>query len=161
VQISVTSQDAARSETLQVTVVDDSAALPQGATPLAGAGENLPPGGTPAPNPPTEVTAAEEEAVRQLEVFDFGLALLGLMLLSGLGFIAGLSVTLTLEGGIRVVLGSVVAGLGGYIYYGSGGPGSRELYDRLDTLAPVLITLGTGLFGLLSAWWTLRGYRRA
>ncbi len=103
----------------------------------------------------------EKEAVRQLEVFDFGLALLGLMLLSGLGFLAGVSATLTVEGGIRVVLGSVVAGLGGYVYYGSGGPGSHELYDLVDTLAPVLITLGTGLFGLLTAWWTVRGYRRA
>jgi beta-N-acetylhexosaminidase len=158
VQISVTSQDAARSETLQVTVVDDSAALLAG-TPFAGAGRNPPAGGTPAPNVTTEVAVVEREAVRQLEVFDFGLALLGLMLLSGLGFIVGLSATLTLEGGIRVVLGSVVAGLGGYIDYGGGFWLARELDDPLDTRA-CTDHAGDSTVRPADCVVTLRGYRQ-
>jgi hypothetical protein len=79
--------------------------------------------------------------------------------MSILAFSLGLSATLTTGGGIRVVLGSVVAGLIGYIYYGVSAPGANQLHTLLDSLAPIVTTLASGLVGLLAAWWSLPHHR--
>jgi hypothetical protein len=85
------------------------------------------------------------------------LSVFALALMSLLGFSVGRGVTLTVAGGVRVVLGSVIAGLTGYIYYGVNGPGAHVLYDLLDNLAPMMITLVSGAVGLVYTWWILRG----
>ena len=58
-----------------------------------------------------------------------------------------------MTGGVRVLLGCVVAGLTGYIYYGVGGPGTRRpCTASLGNLAPLLMTLLPGLVGMLVTW---------
>jgi len=83
-----------------------------------------------------------------------------LSVVSFVAYYAGRTITLTRNGGIRVVLGSVAAGLTGYIYYGVAGPGMHGLYDRLGTFAPLVITAGSGLLGLAYTWWLLRRDRQ-
>jgi len=99
------------------------------------------------------------ESARKLEVFDLFLALFGLALIGVLAFSAGMSTTLTFDGGLRVVLGSFVAGLIGYIYYALHGPGAHEITLRLDDLAPMVVTVGTSLVGLIFTWWSIRNAR--
>ncbi|NLX10019.1 MAG: hypothetical protein GXY36_10220 [Chloroflexi bacterium] len=115
-----------------------------------------PPGGLPAGTPGA---ADADHSPRRVTVNDLVLSLFALSLLSGLGFSAGFSTTLTVDGGIRVVLGSIVAGLVGYTYYGLNGPGVEQVHTLLDDLAPVITTVSAGLVGLIYAWWTLRLYR--
>jgi hypothetical protein len=100
-------------------------------------------------------TAAQTHQKR-LELGDFMLSAFGLLLLGAIGFSAGMSATMTLDGGIRVVLGSIIAGLIGYIYYGISGPGADRVGVALDDFAPVITTLASGLAGLLVTWWTIR-----
>ncbi|NDJ75035.1 MAG: hypothetical protein GYB65_02145 [Chloroflexi bacterium] len=105
------------------------------------------------PPPGTEEDAGEDRA--RVALADFFLAVVGLVLLGALGFSAGLSTTFSLDGGLRVILSCLVAGLTGYIYYGVGGPGADQLHDLLNNLAPVITALGAGLVGLVYAWWGL------
>lgn len=101
-------------------------------------------------------TVAEEVDGDRLSTMDFVVSLFGLSLMAALAFSVGLSVTMSVNGGIRVVLGSVVAGLIGYIYYGLGGPGASQIADRLGSYAPLITSAGSGLVGLIYTWITLR-----
>ena len=184
VQITASSVDATRSSTFQIVVVDSNTSTSPGETPAGDetqtAATPLPTGSTssdtsvPAALVPTGAagndstgsgTSADTAAPasqpgsttkRPVTMSDFVLSLFGLVLLSGMGFAAGLSTTMTVDGGVRVVLGSIVAGLTGYIYFGLDGPGVAELAAHINDLAPVLTTLGAGLIGLIYSWWTLR-----
>jgi hypothetical protein len=148
VQITAASGDATHAAVFQIVVVDEA---------LAETGAS--------PSMPTPETAAapttDKTETSPLDSYDFALTLFGLALMGVLGFFAGESSTFTVHGGIRVVLGSAIAGLLGYIYYGLGGPGAQTLYQRLNALAPMLFALLPGLIGLIVTWWTLRNYRRS
>ena len=74
--------------------------------------------------------------------------------MAALAFSVGLSVTMSVTGGIRVLLGTVVAGLTGYIYYGLGGPGATDR-SRLGSYTPLIVSAGAGLVGLVYTWATL------
>jgi hypothetical protein len=184
VQITASSVDATRSSTFQIVVVDSSTSASLAETPAGNetqpattalpAGPTSPDTPVPAALAPTGIagsdmtgsdTSTESTAPasqsggtnkRPLTMSDFVLSLFGLFLLGAMGFAAGLSTTTTVDGGLRVVLGSIVAGLTGYIYYGLGGPGVTELAAHINDLTPVLTTLGAGLIGLVYSWWTLR-----
>lgn len=95
------------------------------------------------------------DSERRLDALDFVLALFVLALMSMVGFTGGRAATGRAAGGVRVVLGSAVAGLTGYIYYGVGGPGAAQLYDSLHNLAPMFTTLIAGLVGLAYSWGSL------
>ncbi|HEX3052984.1 MAG TPA: glycoside hydrolase family 3 N-terminal domain-containing protein [Aggregatilineaceae bacterium] len=110
-------------------------------------------------NTMTNTSTTSVESARKLELFDLFLALFGLALIGVLAFSAGMSTTLTFDGGLRVVLGSFVAGLTGYIYYALHGPGAHEITLRLDDLAPMVVTVGTSLVGLIFTWWSIRNAR--
>mgnify|MGYP005841090781 CR=1 FL=1 len=110
-------------------------------------------------NASTVGSLENEPDSRRLETMDFVVALFGLSLMAALGFSVGL-MTMSVSGGIRVLLGSVVAGLTGYIYYGLGGPGAPEIADRLGSYAPLITALGSGLIGLIYTWFSLRSGRR-
>jgi hypothetical protein len=171
IQIVASSAGTARSATFQVIVqeggpvsesaADSLTAVPTGPaslTPEAAAMLPVSPDGGAVSSPdgnPARPSTATVEHHRRLEALDLVLALFGLVLLSTGGFWAGRSASRAMDGGVRVLLGCVVAGLTGYIYYGVGGPGTRELYDQLDNLAPLLTTLVSGLIGLVYTWWLL------
>ncbi len=132
---------------------------------LASAGQpEAPTGGLePAGNNPLPGAGSKTALVRtrrRLTSGDLALALVVLSVVSFVAYYAGRTITLTRNGGIRVVLGSVAAGLTGYIYYGVAGPGMHGLYDRLGTFAPLVITAGSGLLGLAYTWWLLRRDRQ-
>lgn len=95
---------------------------------------------------------------RRLDMVDLVVSLLGLLVVSTLGYSTGVSATLSTDGGVRLLLGSAVAGLTGYIYYGLGGPGVDEIAAHLDELAALVTTLGAGLVGLLYTWLTVRHF---
>ncbi|HML22511.1 MAG TPA: glycoside hydrolase family 3 N-terminal domain-containing protein [Aggregatilinea sp.] len=161
VQVTAASGDAARSSELQIVIVGDPTAQNE---PLGSDIPSTPPGPvssaaaaevTPAA-PPAEVAVEDAEADDYLDGFDLLVSLFGLALMGALGFIAGLSASLSVNGGMRVVLGSVIAGLAGYIYYALSGPGASALHDAVNELAPMLSTLSAGLIGLLVTWWTVR-----
>lgn len=184
VQITVTSDDARRSTTFQIVVEDEAVpVLPPDAQATQSAAANsdtdassLPPANNPNPDIvplndtdnaredstgsaaplPTSVIAASPTSERRLDALDFVVSLFGLALMSAAGFFYGRRITLTLDGGFRVALGCIVAGLIGYVYYGVGGPGANELDDMLANLAPLTVTLGTGTLGLVYTWWELR-----
>ena len=88
-------------------------------------------------------------------VSDLLLSLAGLFFLVLPAFAAGWATTRSLDGGVRIVLGTVVAGLTGYIYYGAGAPGALLLRDALDEFAAMMITFLTGFVGMLFTWWTV------
>ena len=117
------------------------------------------PNATPLPSSAASKTGAIDTH-RRLTPGIFVLSLLLLSAVSIGGYYAGRAITLTRNGGIRVVLGGMVAGLTGYIYYGVGGPGMQESYNRLGMLAPLTITLGSALVGLGYTWWMLRRDRQ-
>jgi beta-N-acetylhexosaminidase len=103
---------------------------------------------------PQEVAGSEE---RQLvSVSDFLLSLTGLILLCIPAFAAGWASSRTLDGSVRILLGTLVAGLTGYVYYGIGAPGAFLLRDLLQDLAAMLITFLAGVAGLIFSWWTVR-----
>lgn len=108
----------------------------------------------------TEAVIVRSESVteshEQLSALDFVLSLFALALMSILGFTTGQRITASASGGVRVVLGSVVAGLTGYIYYGVGGPGTAQLHELLHNLAPMTATLIAGAAGLVYTGWSLR-----
>lgn len=117
---------------------------------------------TPEPAGGAMVSNKEDTAsARRLDLTDFVTSIIGLVLMSALSFAAGLSATYTMDGGVRGALGSIVAGLTGYIYYGIGGPGAAEIARWAGDLAPALTTLGAGLVGMVYAWLTLRNHHRA
>ncbi len=94
-------------------------------------------------------TETGADSKRRLDALDFVLALFVLALMSVLGFTGGRSASGRAAGGVRVVLGSAVAGLTGYIYYGVGGPGMAQLHAALHNLAPMFTTLIAGIVGLV------------
>ncbi len=108
------------------------------------------------PDPATTASTAGDNAQHHLTAIDFVLSLFALTLMSIAGYTAGRHAAQSSSGGMRVVLGNVVAGLTGYVYYGVGGPGVAELYTLLDNLAPMITTLVAGAVGLLYTWWLLR-----
>lgn len=117
--------------------------------------------GDPVEEPPTTdtlliATTADSLPEERLSALDFVVSLFALALMSITGFTTGRSATGRASGGVRAVLGSVVAGLTGYVYYGVGGPGANELYNLLHNLAPMVMTLIGGFVGLLYTWWILR-----
>ncbi len=126
--------------------------------PLAGSGDppdastNLPDGETGDTRQPS---VAEDEPAGRLDTMDFVVSLFGLSLMAALAFSVGLSVTMSVTGGIRVLLGTVVAGLTGYIYYGLGGPGATQIAARLGSYTPLIVSAGAGLVGLVYTWATL------
>jgi beta-N-acetylhexosaminidase len=175
VEIRATSLEAAQSEPFQIVVVEDvtdrsrfADAVPDNAPtdsdppaspaavvlipPISDDDSDAGPGTTPGNSPDGSATPDDTGRVN---LGDFMLAVFGLLLLGGLGFSVGVSTTFSVDGGIRVLLGCVVAGLIGYIYYGLGGPGTTEIKQRLDDMSAVITTLGTGLVGLIYAWWAL------
>lgn len=178
VQITAAAGPATRSNALQIVIAGEDA-VAQGAAPPTEA-----PTAEPAPTgtgtmvaaaPPESADAAQGaaaspaeaettvmvvEANRRVSMFDLVVSLFGLALMGTLGFAAGLSTTLSVNGGLRVVLGSVVSGLIGYIYYSIGGPGSGEIRALLTDLAPMITTLAASLVGMLYTWWTVRGAGR-
>ena len=101
-------------------------------------------------------TDPDDSSAERLTALDFVLSLFALTLMSITGFTTGRSVTGRISGGVRAVLGSVVAGLTGYVYYGVGGPGAQELTALLNNLAPMVTTIIGGLVGFLYTRWTLR-----
>jgi beta-N-acetylhexosaminidase len=116
---------------------------------------------TPSPSLTPTVTPTPEEIVdgvgRQLvSVSDFLLSLTGLILLIIPAFAAGWASSRTLDGSVRIVLGTLVAGLTGYVYYGVGAPGAHLLRDLLQDLAAMMITFLAGVAGLVFSWWTVR-----
>ncbi len=173
-QVTATSANNVQSTTFQIAIVEPGTPVP-GAQPtpdisattsavIVGGPSQTPP--EVAFNPPaasggSETLNAARPAVdgsgssRRLDIRDFVLSLFGLALLCGLAFSVGLSATLTVDGGVRVALSSIVAGLSGYIYYGIGGPGASELHAMLDDLTPVLIAIGAGFMGMIWSWWQL------
>lgn len=189
VQVNATSVNTTRSATFQVNVTggdttadstptDGGTAAPDAVpvdqptapTPVAAAGAEMEieitaqPGGGSPDGPALSSSPTSKTAVvgrhRRLNLAVFALCLLVLSTVSVGGYYAGRAITFTRNGGIRVVLGGVVAGLTGYIYYGVGGPGMTTLYDQLGTLAPVANTLGSALVGLGYTWWMLRRDRQ-
>lgn len=166
IQVSLSSRDAQRSTTLALVVSDRDQEASAG---------DASPDGSPG-TPPAAVSAVSESGSasasaslpaasdqdadpRLLGVNDFMFSLFALAIMGMLAFTAGISTTSTIHGGIRVVLGAVVGGLTGYIYYGLAGPGARELQRQVQHLAPILSTLAAGLVGMLAAWWMLRRTR--
>jgi len=112
-----------------------------------------------APNTPPAVVPTPVE--RQLvSVSDFLLSLAGLILLVIPAVAAGWATSRSLDGTVRIVLGTVVAGLTGYVYYGAGAPGALLLRETLTDLAAMLITFLSGATGLIFTWWTVRDIRR-
>jgi hypothetical protein len=106
-------------------------------------------------------TRAETETERTyVSVSDFLLSLVGVLLLAIPAFSAGWATTRSLDGSIRVVLGMVVAGLTGYVYYGIGAPGSSILRAAFGDLSAMLITFVAGVVGLIFTWWTVREIER-
>lgn len=172
IQITAASGDASRSATFQVVVTDDAigqtgpssedstlSATAASSTTGQDSSTETP---QPAAQPVTGTSSAEasgggaSEPAQHLDITDFVLSLFALGLMSGLGFAVGLSTTMTIDGGVRITLGSIVAGLIGYIYFGLGGPGITEIGRLLENAAPIATTLGTGLVGMVYTWWTLR-----
>ncbi|MBN2305249.1 MAG: hypothetical protein JXQ72_12260 [Anaerolineae bacterium] len=188
IQVTAHSEDATRSATLQIVVVDDDTAAastlttqaqptPDRVSPDASPDLALDPSGLNAPPdqadsapgsdsaPSTTDSAAgtstgDDSGARRLDLLDLMIALVGLSVMGALGFSAGVWTTYTTTGGLRVVLGSFVAGLTGYIYYGLNAPGTGQIHARLDDLAPLITTLGAGLVGLVYTWLALRVSRR-
>jgi len=176
IQITVSTDNASRSETLQIVVsedieipliaapdlpstttaqqalgtLSDSQALEDGEAASIESTSDSPPASLAAPNRTSQDTPDD------LDIRDFALALSGLALLSVLGFFAGRVVTLTMGGGIRVLLGCVVSGLTGYIYYGVGGPGSEVLNQNQAAGGALIVTMLSGLIGLVYTWALLR-----
>ena len=172
VQVTASSSDAVRSSELQIVIAGDSTTqngvpasdIPSTPPPANGAQPESASGSdasTPDAAPHVDDATESSEPGTTIGAFDLVVSLFGLALMGALGFIAGLSATLSINGGLRVVLGSVIVGLGGYIYYGLGGPGASVLFDAVDELAPMLSTLGAGLIGLLISWWTVRHTARS
>ena len=170
-QITARTGETTRSDTLQIMIAAPTAATTSGSDSLTPASEATSTlegttssevaallGNTPVPSSADTANAPLNTAneSQPLEMLDFVVALFGLTLMSALGFAVGLSSTFYVNGGIRVVLGCMIAGLIGYIYYGVNGPGTDHLRALLDdNVAPMILTLGAGLIGLLYTWWTL------
>ncbi|MCL4875700.1 MAG: hypothetical protein KJ064_03540 [Anaerolineae bacterium] len=114
---------------------------------------------TPALILPPSRTEVEAERT-YVSVSDFLLSLVGVLLLAIPAFSAGWATTRSLDGSIRVVLGMVVAGLTGYVYYGIGAPGSSILRAAFGDLSAMLITFVAGVVGLIFTWWTVREIER-
>ncbi len=110
------------------------------------------PSNSPFPSTDTERT--------YVSVSDFLLSLVGVLLLAIPAFSAGWATTRSLDGSIRVVLGMVVAGLTGYVYYGIGAPGASILRTAFGDLSAMLIAFLAGVVGLLFTWWTVREIER-
>jgi hypothetical protein len=91
---------------------------------------------------------------------DFLLALVSLILLALPAFAAGWATSRSLDGSVRIILGVVVAGLIGYVYYGSGAPGAAVIRSALGDLAAVTLTFAAGCLGLVFTWWTVREIHR-
>lgn len=108
--------------------------------------------------PPSSLEAETERTF--VSVSDFLLSLVGVLLLAIPAFSAGWATTRSLDGSIRVVLGMVVAGLTGYVYYGIGAPGASILRTVFGDLSAMLITFLAGVVGLLFTWWTVREIER-
>lgn len=93
-------------------------------------------------------------------VSDFLLSLAGLILLTIPAFTAGWATSRSLDAVVRIILGTIVAGLTGYVYYGAGAPGAVLMRDLLSDLAAMLITFLSGGAGLVYTWWTVRELNR-
>ncbi|MBN1679963.1 MAG: hypothetical protein JW966_06695 [Anaerolineae bacterium] len=182
VRITVTSLDAVTSDTLDIIIESSSetglntpsttapgdsqntAGLPLDTSSTPGAGDEPDPTaaallGTSEPGPPEPPAPRrtdENTGPRHLDWLDLMLSLVGLVLVSGAGFSVGIATIRTAAGGIRVGLGCIVTGLIGYIYFSLGGPGASVIAPRLEEFGPVLVTIGSGIIGLVYTWWTLR-----
>ncbi len=181
IQITANTSGTSRSMTLQLVVVDDQTQIPAATISLSedratqtasalvvadglpdesgGAGEDGSVGFSPNGTGSTDgdlMTVGVGDHGARLGIFDFVLALFGLALMSAPAFFVGRAVTLTMQGGVRVVLGSLVAGLTGYIYYGFGGPGVSLLHERTPHGGPLLTTVAAAFVGCIYAWWLLR-----
>jgi beta-N-acetylhexosaminidase len=91
-----------------------------------------------------------------VSVSDFLLSLAGLLVLIMPAFAAGWATSRSLDGTVRIILGTLVSGLIGYVYYGLGAPGALLLQEALQDLAAMFITFIAGAAGLLVTWWTVR-----
>jgi beta-N-acetylhexosaminidase len=112
---------------------------------------------TPSPTPPAPPARRPDEALgsKYVSTNDFLLSLASLILLVIPAFAGGWAASRSLDGTLRIVLGTVVAGLTGYVYYGAGAPGAGLLRQGLGDLAAVSITFLAGATGLLFTWWTI------
>ena len=114
----------------------------------------LTPSPTPTPLPPLPPEPRVEWA-------NLIMALLGMLGAGGLVLVAGLGMRLQVRAWnpfLRVVLGSLICGLVGYLFYGLGLPGSRIMEDFEPGLRGFLIGFGCGSLPLLAAFWL--GLRR-
>lgn len=174
VHITAASSEAVRSDVLQIAVDVSSVEEPADGTPAEGITPQPAPGGSGVasvsetggdgsasaspetlPDQPAAPGTASTPKSLHVVLRDLVLSLLSLALLSGIAFSVGRATTGTQQGGVRVVLGSVVAGLMGYIYFGIGGPGAADAAAMLDDLAATVTTLAAGFVGLLYTWWAL------
>ena len=103
-------------------------------------------------NPPTAIVTAPQ----LVTVSDLFLSLAVLFFLVIPAFAAGWATSRSLDGTVRIVLGTVVSGLTGYVYYGIGAPGAFLLRDVLQDITAMLITFMAGITGLIFTWWTVR-----
>src|SRR5262249_61775030 len=81
-------------------------------------------------------------------------ALVGLLIIAASGFVLGWTSTRSIDGGLRVLLSCVIAGLLGYIYFALGRLGAEYLRSTLQDFGAELVTLATGLGGLIAGWIT-------
>jgi beta-N-acetylhexosaminidase len=118
---------------------------------------------TPTPTP-TPVSTPEPEPEPRVEWLDLSLAVLGMLgaggLLLALGGVMGLRGRFW-NVGVQLALWGVVFGLGGYLYYGLGLPGSSYLEDVKPGLRGLLIGFVCGMVPVVALpWLTLRTRRR-
>jgi hypothetical protein len=78
----------------------------------------------------------------------------GLLVIAASGFVLGWTSTRSIDGGLRVLLSCVIAGLLGYIYFAFGRLGAEYLRTSLQDFGAELVTLSTGLGGLVAGWIT-------
>ncbi|NJL93872.1 MAG: hypothetical protein HC915_09135 [Anaerolineae bacterium] len=167
VRISASSGAASTREPLELAVLDVATVALPGGTPTRSA--NVAISNTPAPTivastpvPPTVTLVAApplpEEANRALvNISDFFLSLLGIVIMIFPAIAAGWATSRSVDGSLRIVLGTVVAALTGYVYYGMGGPGASVVRDVLGEVAAVLVATTSGALGLAFTWWTMQG----
>jgi len=105
---------------------------------------------------PTEINEGDLSSRPFVTVSDFLLSLTGLILLVIPAFSAGWATSRSLDGSVRIVLGTMVAGLTGYVYYAVGAPGAFIMQDVMEDLAAMSITFFSGVVGLVFTWWTVR-----
>ncbi len=110
----------------------------------------------PTARPTATPTPTPIPAVARVGPRDFVAAILGLLLISLIGFAVGWASIRTMDAGLHVLLSCVIGGLIGYIYYASGLLGADFFRINLRDVGALVVTVGTGLSGLLAGWISIR-----